>query len=48
MKCQTHPEVALICPACQGAKGGKTPSAARLRALAKNRKKRWPTRKAKG
>ncbi|HQQ75720.1 MAG TPA: hypothetical protein PLB01_00055 [Thermoanaerobaculia bacterium] len=41
--CTRHKkDVTMICPACRGERGGKTPSAARLKALAKNRKKRWP------
>ena len=42
LACIKHPHHRLICPGCAGERGGKTPSAARLKALAKNRLKRWP------
>lgn len=36
--CPIHPETALICPACIAAKGGRSTSPAKLKALERNRK----------
>jgi len=49
MRCKTHPDVepVVVCPACLGAAGGASKSPAKLRALAENRKKRWPKKKAR-
>ena len=43
--CHLHPGVVLVCPACQGAKGGRQSSPRKAKAARKNAQRPRPNRK---
>jgi hypothetical protein len=46
--CHLHPGVVLVCPACQGARGGRQSSPKKARAARKNAKLPRPNRQPRG